>query len=212
MPDLGDVRSQFNDELQNPAVYNKLIASIEAEVGGQSPTAKLAYIESVMNRAAARNMTIDQTISSAAPKGYYPPSTISKLGKTYGDDIVSQNSPLISQALGGSNISNFATGNESGKVYSAGAPHTLSTGPKPGDERFVLENPDLAWGQKQGAQVIPAGTGMTVVPPLASTTTTPASPAPVLASTQGPSIDPVTAQKIQEMNMLVALAKRNNTQ
>ena len=47
-------RSQFKDDLQNPQIRNQLIALTHAEVGNQGPEAKQAFLESVVNRAAAR--------------------------------------------------------------------------------------------------------------------------------------------------------------
>ena len=133
-------RGQFGQELAtNPDLRTKLMASIQAEVGNQSDEAKLAYVESVMNRAAARGMSLDQTISDTS---YYPKATTSQLGRTPSQDEQAILHPIIANALSGSNISNLATGNKSGKVRSGEAPVTFDPGT---GERFILENPDKKW-------------------------------------------------------------------
>ena len=138
--DLSQVRSRFAQELaDNSDLRRKLIASVQAEVGDQGEEAKLAYIESVMNRAAARGQTLDKTISDS---NYYPVTTLSKLGYRASSGEYDSLNPIIERALGGSNLANFATGNESGNVHSHGAQVTYN--PKTG-ERFVLENPDAGW-------------------------------------------------------------------
>jgi hypothetical protein len=116
-------------------VQRLLAASTEAEVGGQGPAAKQGYIESVMNRALSRGKTLAATLNDPS---YYPATTTSKLGRTNAPDVTA-----ITQAvLGGSNISNFSTGNESGSVRSGGA----AIGFNPGTgERFVRENADRRW-------------------------------------------------------------------
>jgi hypothetical protein len=145
MASLLESRSQIAQELQsNPDLQRKLMASVQAEVGNQSDQAKLAYLESVMNRAAARGMSLDQTISDT---GYYPKTTTSKLGRQPSQAEQDFLNPIIQNALGGSNISNFATGNESGSVHSGGAPVTFNPGT---GERFVLENPDTKWASGLG--------------------------------------------------------------
>jgi hypothetical protein len=137
---LSQVRSRFAQELtDNSSLRNRLIASIQAEVGDQGPEAKLAYTESVMNRAIARGQTLYDTISDL---NYYPTTTTSKLSRKISSDESAYVDPIIQRALGGSNLANFATGNESGNVHSHGAQVTYN--PQTG-ERFVLENPDVGW-------------------------------------------------------------------
>jgi hypothetical protein len=150
--DLAQARGRFTQELtDNPDLRRKLLASIQAEVGDQGEEAKLAYTESVMNRAIARGKTLDETISDSA---YYPKTTTSKLGRQVSQSEYDYLNPVVSRALSGSNLANFATGNESGNVHSGGAPVTYN--PKTG-ERFVLENPDAGWNKGiSGAQAGPA--------------------------------------------------------
>jgi hypothetical protein len=154
---LADTRARFASELSNPATKQLLIASTLAEVGDQPAQTQQAYMESVMNRAAAENRSLTSVLSD---QHYYPTSTISKLGRTFSDAGVAAMQPLINNVLGGSNLSNFATGNESGGVHSGGAP--VSYDPKTG-ERFVQENWTKDWvdgvaaGQAKVAGGQPAG-------------------------------------------------------
>lgn len=114
---LGTVRARIAQELQtNPDLRRKLMASTYAEVGDQGSTAMQAYMESVMNRASARNQSLDHTISDP---NYYPRTTLSKLNRTKFSKSLD---PLIEQVLAGSNVAKYATGNESGSVHSGGAP------------------------------------------------------------------------------------------
>jgi hypothetical protein len=66
---LTQSRAGFAQELSNPDLRRKFMALIDAEVGDQSPQAQQAFIESAMNRGAARGKTLDQIISD---RGYYP--------------------------------------------------------------------------------------------------------------------------------------------
>jgi hypothetical protein len=156
---LANTRSQIAQELSsNPDLRRKLMASINAEVGDQSDPAKLAYIESVFNRSIARGKSLDQTISD---KHYYPRQTISQLGQQPSLDMQTSLNPLIDHALAGSNISNFATGNQSPPVTSGNArvsfdPNLGTLGDEPliremglgklgNSDQFVVENPDKKW-------------------------------------------------------------------
>jgi uncharacterized protein (TIGR02594 family) len=148
---LAEQRARIGQELQNPEVQRLLAASTEAEVGGQGAAAKQGYIESVMNRALSRHQTLAATLSD--PK-YYPASTASKLGRTNVPDV----SGITAKVLGGSNISNFSTGNESGSVRSGGAPIGFDPGT---GERFVQENADRRWVRSAMAGGGGAAVGLT---------------------------------------------------
>lgn len=140
---LGQMRqSAFALELGNPDMRRLFAASVAAEVGGQGPRAEQAYIEAVMNRALSRGKSLTQTINDPS---YYPQTTMSKLGYGFGPDEQARINGMISNAMKGSNISNFATGNESGNVHSGGAPVAFNPGT---GERFVQENADRAWVQR----------------------------------------------------------------
>jgi len=145
MPDLVGIRSRFADELADPAVRQRFMASIAAETGDQSETARLAYAESVLNRAAASGRSVLDTVNDPH---YYPYATRSQLGRTFNDASGAPYQSVINQALGGSNVSNLATGNESGKVHSGGAQVTFNsrdTGQRGDYERFVAENRWVPW-------------------------------------------------------------------
>jgi uncharacterized protein (TIGR02594 family) len=141
---LAQQRTRFAEELKNPETARLLAASTEAEVGGQGPKAQQAYIESVMNRASARGKTLTDTLRD---RRYYPSTTTSKLDRPVGAGAQANINAISRSALAGSNISNFATGNESGAVHSGGAPVSFNPGT---GERFVQENFDRRWvGQQQ---------------------------------------------------------------
>ena len=140
---LAQTRSGFAQELANPDTRRLLMASTEAEVGDQSPQAQQAYMESVMNRAAARNTSLRSVLLDPH---YYPSSTKNKLNAQMSEAQTKQYNPLIQQVLSGSNISNLGTGNESGTVRSGGAEITFNPGT---GERFVAELPTVDWRQQQ---------------------------------------------------------------
>lgn len=150
---LADVRAKYAEELQNPRVQQLLMASTQAEVGDQPENTQQAYMESVMNRAAARGKTLEQIISDP---GYYPATTTNKLGRTFAGPQAAKMQELIGRVTAGSNVANYATGNESGGVHSGGA--NVAYNPRTG-ERFVHENPDVGWVksmQKAASLPVPA--------------------------------------------------------
>lgn len=134
-------RTNFNSELSNPAVLSQLYAMTRAEVGGQGADAQQAFMESIFNRASARGMSLEQTLSD---KKYFPQSTFDAANR-----YASQANPvtydeLLNKVREGSNISGFATGNASGTVGFAGGPMTYASG----GERFGIEGPDKAWARQ----------------------------------------------------------------
>lgn len=145
---LAQGRARFAQELQNPKVRNLMMASIDAEVGDQQAPAWQAYAESVMNRANATNRSLVDTIidpyNPRTKTGYYPASTINKLGASMNKDQFAQYNPIIDSALSGSNISNLATGNESGRLHSMPVTYDPQSG-----ERFVAEAKYNDWRQTQ---------------------------------------------------------------
>ncbi|HET9373623.1 MAG TPA: hypothetical protein VFO40_01520 [Chthoniobacterales bacterium] len=152
---LSDIRVQFRKELEaNPNLQHKLLSSVMAEVGNQGEEAQTAYLESVMNRAKARGQTLDETISDS---GYYPAVTMARLNDRISPELGAKLSPIVNRVLAGSNVAKFATGNESGKVTSAGAPITFMAG----GERFVVENPDAGWHKNISAGSGDDGSGVT---------------------------------------------------
>jgi hypothetical protein len=155
---LKDVRERFAKELQDPKVQQLLMASTQAEVGNQSETFWQAYMESVMNRAASRKMTLKEALldeyDPRTRKGYYPHQTIRQLGETFSAAKTEKMRKLYESVLGGSNVANYATGNESAGVQSGGAPvlFPLNAKRSGAGERFVGEIADLKWIEAQRAE------------------------------------------------------------
>jgi hypothetical protein len=147
------------------------MASTYAEVGNENDPARQAYIESVMNCAVSRNMSLNATLSSAynpvTKKGYYPPETISQLNRQPSQAVQDNLNPMIDRALSGSNIAKFATGNQSPPVTSGDAPITFD--PKAGEkgDTFVIEpaTSDKNWaGGMRRQQAAWRATGQPVAP------------------------------------------------
>lgn len=136
---LSQARSNFASELQDPNRRRLLMASTAAEVGGQGSAAEQAYMESVMNRASAEGRSLAAVLLDPQ---YYPASTKNQLGATFNKDENQRYGSIIDNVLAGSNVSNLATGNESGKVRSGGAQITFDPGT---GERFVEENWTKDW-------------------------------------------------------------------
>lgn len=141
---LAQSRSSFAQELQNAENRRLMIASIRAEVGDQGTEARLGYTESVMNRALASNRSLQNTIidpyNPQTKTGYYPDSTMRQLNDPVSKKEYALYNPIIDRALGGSNISNLATGNESGTLHSMPVTYDPGSG-----ERFVDEKPYSGW-------------------------------------------------------------------
>jgi len=166
---LANARSAFASELaSNPDLMLKLTNSAYREVGNQGSQAWQAYLESVMNRGAARNQSLDATITSLRdathPHGYYPHSTFDHLNDPLNKEtqaFQSKLNPLLQSVLAGSNVAGYATGNESGDVKSGNSPIAFEPDPSnPKGERFVVENPDLEWASKFSTVPILSTRGM----------------------------------------------------
>jgi hypothetical protein len=145
---LAAARQAHAKELADPEVRKRLFAYAEAEVGGQGPEAKQAFLESVLNRASARGKTISETLSSS----YFPKSTHDKAAKGISQEKMESYSDVFGNVMGGSNISGFATGNASGGVGFGGGPQTYSS-PGANPERFGIEKQDQAWADRMKAGV-----------------------------------------------------------
>jgi hypothetical protein len=133
-PNLLNARSTIAQELEDPDVAGGLFNLTHNEVGSQGPEAQQAFIESVFNRAAARNQTLAQTISDRA---YYPAQSFRE--RQIAPEEAARYRQMVTNAAQGSNLSRFATGNASGNVGFAGGPQTYAAG----GERFGIEGPDL---------------------------------------------------------------------
>jgi hypothetical protein len=136
---IADVRAKFADELKNPAIRDRLIALTHKEVGSQGQQAQNALIETVINRAAARKQSLDQTMQL----GYYP-----NMGNTntLSEEQRQQYGAMIDKAMVGANISNYATGNASKKV-DVGEKTFESQG-----EWFGVEKQDREWADRKRAE------------------------------------------------------------
>lgn len=139
--DLISERTRFTKELEDPNTRHALFALTHAEVGNQGPEAQKAFMETVYNRAAARGKSLADTIYD---RNYYPKITHARMNQYNPDNLVKQYSSLHDEVAGGSNISNFATGNASGTVKFNGGPETF----KASGERFGQEGPDVKWAQR----------------------------------------------------------------
>lgn len=139
---LAATRRAFAGDLADPAMRSRLLAMTEAEVGGQGPAAQQAFMESVMNRASARGMSLGEVLGDRA---YFPGSTFSAADRALaGPGLDAKYAEMLKRVQGGSNLSNFATGNASGSVGFAGGPMTFAAG----GERFGIEGPDLSWARR----------------------------------------------------------------
>ncbi|MBN8917735.1 MAG: phage tail length tape measure family protein [Rhizobiales bacterium] len=143
---LASSRSSFSTELANPDMVKRLFAMTNAEVGGQGPEAQQAFMESIFNRASARNMSLDQVLND---RKYFPQETFSNADRYMSQDLSGKYGSILDQVRGGSNISNYATGNASGTVGFAGGPQTFAAG----GERFGIEGPDMSWVKQMQGQM-----------------------------------------------------------
>lgn len=149
LPGLMESRKAFAEELKDPAIAAQFAGLIQAEVGGQGPQAQQALGESVLNRAHARG----QTLQTAMGGNYWPSITHQRVAQYAQDPQYAQKyQKIMEMILGGSNVSQFATGNASGTVGFNGGPQVSAFG----GERFGVEGPDRAWADRmrgQGTQV-----------------------------------------------------------
>jgi len=147
LPDTNLVRERAARiaELQDPATAARFYSNFVTEVGDLSKEEQQAYVETVLNRGAARNKTLMQTVSD---RGYYPGVSLSNVNVS-AKQRAAADAALNAVAAGG-NISGYATGNESGGVRSGGANIAYMPRGMRG-ERFVHENADLAWIRRQQA-------------------------------------------------------------
>jgi hypothetical protein len=146
-------RQGFVDELKNENTKKIFYAIIEAEVGSYPDEDKIMLIESVMNRTYARKSE-GNTLTS---RSYYGPNTQKKIDQTsngsftLSKDKIEKYDQLVNRVINtGSNLSNFATGNNQigdGIGY-AGGPE-VAVGAK---ERFGIEgnNLDKKWAKDLG--------------------------------------------------------------
>src|SRR5262249_13539499 len=148
MPAFGDFGDDSNNPLaqwrapvfSDPARRDRLMRYARAEVGGQGPQAQQAFMEAMTNMAGNRGAFL--------PFNYFPAVTHQRAARPRTDAERAQYGPIADAVAGGSNISNYATGNASGTVGFAGGPQTYAAG----GERFGVEGPDKGWWQKLGLE------------------------------------------------------------
>jgi hypothetical protein len=134
-PGRGDARLMA--ELQNPAVRRLFQQRMAGEVGGQGAAAQQAFAETVMNRAAARHQSLQQTLV-----GSYWGSRLQRTSAAQAAEY----DRLIAAARRGSNLANFGTGNWSGRRgrgFGRGGYGTATIG----GEQFGVEAADRAWAR-----------------------------------------------------------------
>ena len=136
---IADARATFADELKDPAIRDRLMTLTHKEVGSQGQQAQKALIETVINRAAARKQSLDETMRP----GYYP-----NMGNAIilSEEQRQQYGAMIDEAMAGANISNYATGNAS-KEKDVGEKTFELQG-----ERFGVENQDREWADRERSE------------------------------------------------------------
>jgi len=150
--------NKYGADFANPAMREKFLSYVNAETGGQGPVAQQAFIETILNRGMARGETLDQVLSN---KAYFPDRTRRVAARGLKESERNAMSPLLETAMGGSNISNFATGNAQedpkhpfGKAGmfgfggTGGATFMVGSGGT-GTEYFGTEKADQAWVETQ---------------------------------------------------------------
>jgi hypothetical protein len=151
----------FGREVRDPRVMALVAANMEAEVGKENPNGKLGYIEVIMNRALSRGQSLEEVVSR--PEYYDKAGRTHRLTLTpgFGADQIPLLQDLVGQAMRGSNITNYATGNESGRGHQPGttdADITVNLGP--GHERYLREQEDRGWWSRMlsyGNHAMPLG-------------------------------------------------------
>lgn len=126
-------------ELTDPIVAQQLYSRVHNEVGSQGPAAQQAFMESLVNRAASRNKSLSSIVND---RGYFP--GVSLRNANVGGAERDAYKGMMDSIAAGSNISNYSTGNASGRVGFAGGPQTFAAG----GERFGTEGPDVPWAKR----------------------------------------------------------------
>ena len=141
-------RSRVAKELEDPETKRMLLARAQIEVGGQGPDAHQKWMESVLNRAAARGKSVKEIVDNS--DGYYPRTDDAKWRAMISSprDLSKKFDQTLTDVLAGSNKSNFATGNGSGGVGFGKNGYKTSSA---NGEDFGVEGKDRQWAQ-QGQQ------------------------------------------------------------
>ena len=156
---LADERSaRFGKELKDPRVRDRLMAYTNAETGAQGSEAQQAFMESIFNRASARNQTLAKTLSGS----YFPKETHQKAARGVGEETRNAYAPIVENVVGGANMTSFATGNASEAVGFGGGATTFFTHGDPGT--YAAKHPER-YGQEADARDQRWATKMAVASP-----------------------------------------------
>jgi hypothetical protein len=139
-------RKRFDAELQdNPHTLKKLLYLVDREVGSQGTKAQQMFLETVVNRAAARNEDIEDVMTPA----YYPP--MRKRVVSVGKWKERHYTGLLDAVLDGSNLSHFATDNASAGL--AANRRARYSGVTSGGEFFYVDRPYTHFLRKMQAMI-----------------------------------------------------------
>ena len=150
--------NKYGAALADPAMREKFLSYVNAETGGQGGVAQQAFIETILNRGMARGETLSQVLNN---RKYFPDRTRNVAAQGLKENERNAMSPLLENVMGGSNISNFATGNAQldpkhpfgregmfGFGGTKGATFQVGSGGK-GTEFYGTEKADQAWVELQ---------------------------------------------------------------
>jgi len=173
---LGQIRSKYGQDLQDPMISQQLFELTEAEVGGQSREAQIAFMETIVNRAAVTGKSIKQIMDEADSSGkhYYEPYNSGAIGvaraslKNNPTKRV-QYSDIAMQVLAGSNLTKGATDNASADVAASvkqgGYDSVVDSVVDVGGETFYAKRGRTRLTAKEGEQVLPNGIDLTWASP-----------------------------------------------
>lgn len=173
---LGQIRAKYGAEIQDPIVSQQLFELTEAEVGGQSRDAQIAFMETIVNRAAVTGKTIKQIMDEADASGkhYYEPYNsgaigVAKASLNNNPAKRVQYSDIATQVLAGSNLTKGATDNASADVAASvkegGYESVVDSIVDIGGETFYAKRGRVRLTAKEGEQVLPNGIDITWASP-----------------------------------------------
>jgi len=123
-----DRQAQFGQELQDPAVLNRLRYLATREVG-LNPNDQTAWMETAINRAQVLGVSLSDVINSS----YYPDRTMTGFPRWITNDQQRQEATnatgtAINNILKGSNLTNYATDNASNQPNNTVARNRINKG------------------------------------------------------------------------------------
>lgn len=105
-PALVKARARYAEELKDPDLRRQLFARVASENGGAGATAQ---IESMINRGIARGQSLREVMGGA----YWAKDGTANMQRMLASGKVPDFSSNINEVMGGSNVTNFSTGNAS---------------------------------------------------------------------------------------------------